>query len=124
MGQTLQPVYGVIVGHYWSGKHHRVVKGLNLITPYYTDLQGRSLPVNNWGYDTSENKTKNKYFREMLEQVTDRGLEPIFESGNSGYSCVENLKKVKNHRMGFMFAVEYNRRVSTQKGQWVQVQHL
>lgn len=35
-----------LVTHVWSGKHHRVVKGLNLITLYYTDPQGRSLPVN------------------------------------------------------------------------------
>jgi hypothetical protein len=36
-----------------------VVKGLKLITLYYPDLQGRSLPVNYRGYDTSEHKTKN-----------------------------------------------------------------
>jgi len=40
-----------LVGHFWSGKHHRVIKGLNLITLYYTDPQGRSLPVNYRVYD-------------------------------------------------------------------------
>jgi len=35
-----------LVGHFWSGKHHRVVKGLNLITLYYTDMQGIHAPVN------------------------------------------------------------------------------
>jgi hypothetical protein len=35
-----------LVAYVWSGQHHRVVKGLNLITLYYTDPQGRSLPVN------------------------------------------------------------------------------
>ncbi|MDP2901870.1 MAG: IS701 family transposase, partial [Methylovulum sp.] len=34
-----------LVGHFWSGKHHRVVKGLNLGAFIYTDPQGRSLPV-------------------------------------------------------------------------------
>jgi len=47
-----------------------------------------------------------------------------FLDGGSWYSCVENLKTVKNYRMGFMFAVESNRRVSTEKGSWVQVQKL
>jgi hypothetical protein len=42
-----------LVGHFWSGKHHRVVKGPNLITLYYTDLQGQSLPVNYRVYDKS-----------------------------------------------------------------------
>src|SRR4051812_6076968 len=31
-----------LVAYFWSGKHHAVVKGLNLVTLYYTDPQGRS----------------------------------------------------------------------------------
>lgn len=113
-----------LVGHFWSGKHHRVVKGLNLITLYYTDPQGRSLPVNYRVYDKAEGKTKNDYFIDMLGEVLTWGLKPKFMTGDSWYSCVSNLKTVKNHRMGFMFAVESNRRVSIEKGTWVQVQKL
>lgn len=125
-----------LVGHFWSGKHHRVVKGLNLITLYYlcplgyTDPQGRSLPVNYRVYDLcprgykAEGKTKNDYFLDMLDEVLAWGLHPDFMTGDSWYSCVDNLKTVKNHRMGFMFAVESNRRVSTEKGTGVQVQKL
>lgn len=113
-----------LVSYVWSGKHHRVVKGLNLITLYYTDGQGRGLPVNYRVYDKAENKTKNEYFRDMLAQVLEWGLQPAFVTGDSWYSCVENLKTVKNHRLGLLFAVESNRRVSLEKGHWVQVQHL
>lgn len=113
-----------LVGHFWSGKHHRVVKGLNLVTLYYTDPQGRSLPVSYRVYDKAEGKTKNGYFLDMLDEVLAWGLQPDFMTGDSWYSCVDNLKTVKNHRMGFMFAVESNRRVSTEKGTWVQVQKL
>lgn len=113
-----------LVTHVWSGKHHRVVKGLNLITLYYTDPQGRSLPVNYRVYDKTENKTKNGYFLDMLAQVLEWGLQPDFMTGDSWYSCVNNLKTVKNHRMGFLFAIESNRRVSLEKGSWVQVQTL
>jgi hypothetical protein len=28
------------VGYFWSGKHKRTVKGINLITLYYTDSSG------------------------------------------------------------------------------------
>src|SRR5512135_1219945 len=35
-----------LVGYFWSGKHHRVVKGINLITLYYTDVGGQHRPVN------------------------------------------------------------------------------
>ena len=113
-----------LVGHFWSGKHHRVVKGLNLITLYYSDPQGRSLPVNYRVYDKAEGKTKNDYFLDMLAEVLAWGLCPAFMTGDSWYSCVGNLKTVRNHRMGFLFAVESNRRVSTEKGSWVQVQKL
>ena len=112
------------VGYHWSGKHHRVVKGLSLITLYYTDPQGRSLPVNYRVYDKTEGKTKNEYFRDMLDEVLAWGLQPDFVTGDSWYCCVDNLKTVKNHHMGFMFAVESNRLVSTEKGTWVQVQTL
>lgn len=113
-----------LVGHFWSGKHHRVVKGLNLITLYYTDLQNRSLPVNYRVYDKSEGKTKNDYFQDMLIEVLKWGLKPLFVTGDSWYACVANFKTVKNHQMRFMFAVESNRRVSLEKGRWEQVQNL
>jgi len=51
------------------GLHHRIVKGLQLITLYYTELSGKSVPVNYRIYDKQEGKTKNDYFREMIAEV-------------------------------------------------------
>ena len=113
-----------LVEHFWSGKHHRTVKGLNLVTLYYSDAQGRSLPVNFRIYDKADSKTKNDYFLDMLAELLAWGLRPAFTTGDSWYSCEKNLKTVKNHRMGLMFAVEANRIVSVEKGAWVQVQKL
>lgn len=113
-----------LVGHFWSGKHHRVVKGINLITLFYTDTSGLNMPVSYRVYDKADDKTKNDYFREMLAEVLTWGLRPSFVTGDAWYSCVENLKTIKNHQTGFMFAVEANRTVSTAKGQWQQVQSL
>lgn len=113
-----------LVGYFWSGKHHRAVKGINLITLYYTDPQGRHLPVNYRVYDKAENKSKNDYFQEMLAEVLAWGLRPDCVTGDSWYSCEKNLKTVKNNGLGFMFGVENNRTVSTEKGTWVQVQKL
>ena len=113
-----------LVGHFWAGKHHRTAKGLNLVTLYYTDVQGRHFPVNYRVYDKSEGKTKNDYFQDMLVEVLAWGLQPAFVTGDSWYSCVDNLKTVKNHHMGFLFAVESNRVVSIDKGAWTQVQKL
>ena len=60
----------------------------------------------------------------MLEQVLAWGLRPSYVTGDSWYSSAENLKAVKNHGLGLMFAVESNRTVSVEKGSWVQVQKL
>ncbi len=113
-----------LVGYFWSGKHHRVVKGVNLITLYYTDPQDRSLPVNYRVYDPADGKTKNDYFREMLEEVLAWGLRPRFVTGDCWYSGGDNLKRVRNHQTGFLFAVESNRLVSTARGTWTQVGRL
>lgn len=116
--------YLAFVGHFWSGKHHRVVKGINLITLYYTDPQGRHQPVNFRVYDKRDGKTKNDYFQEMLAEVLAWGLRPAFVTGDTWYSSVKNLKMIKNHHLGFLFAVENNRLVSVEKGTWCQVQRL
>jgi Ca2+-binding RTX toxin-like protein len=32
-----------LIGYYWSGKHKKAIKGINLITLYYTDPEGTSI---------------------------------------------------------------------------------
>lgn len=113
-----------LVDYFWSGKHHKAVKGLNLNTLYYTDSQGHSLPINYRLYDHSDNKTKNDYFLDMLSEIMDWGLLPSYVTGDSWYSSIHNLKTIRNHGLGFMFAIKSNRIVSASKGTWTQVQNL
>ena len=116
--------YMELVGYFWSGKHHRSVKGVNLITVYYTDINGQHQPVNFRVYDKREGKTKNDCFQEMLKEVLSWGLESAFVTGDSWYSCVANLKLIRHHQRGLLFALESNRLVSVEKGVWTQVQRL
>ena len=104
------------VGYFWSGKHRRVVKGINLITLYYCDPDGRHQPVNYRIVDKSEGKTRNEYFREMLAEVPAWGLEPAYVTGDGWYGGVANLEEVRDHHPGFLFALESNRTVSVGKG--------
>ena len=92
--------YLAFVGHFWSGKHHRTVKGINLITLYYTDVHGQHLPINFRVYDKSEGKTKNDYFQDMLDEVLAWGLEPAMVTGDSWYSGVDNLKRDQKPSVG------------------------
>lgn len=76
-----------LIGYFWSGKHHRIVKGIPLITIYYTDPSGKSVPVNYRIYDKREGKTKNDYFREMITEVLAWGLTPWMVTGDAWYKA-------------------------------------
>lgn len=112
------------VGYFWSGKHKRTVKGINLITLYYTDGSGTSYPVNFRLYDKREGKTKNDYFREMVSEVKVWGLQPAWVTGDCWYAGSENLKFLRNEEVGFLFGIADNRLVSVERGQQVQVKTL
>jgi Transposase DDE domain len=113
-----------LLGYFWSGKHKRAVKGINLITLYYTDITGISYPVTYRIYDKQEGKTKNDYFRDMIREVQAWGLKLAWVTGDSWYSGSENLKFLRNEKIGFLFGVATNRQVSTDRGSSVQVQTL
>ncbi len=104
-----------LIGRHYSGKHHKVVQGMCLVTLLYTDVKGVRVPVNYRIYLPAEDKTKNELFREMLNEVLDWGLSANLVTGDSWYASVDNLKWVRRQKMDAMFSVEKDRQVSTQK---------
>ncbi|MDB9307743.1 transposase [Aphanizomenon sp. CS-733/32] len=118
------PKNAELIGYFWSGKYHKSIKGLNLITLYYSDVYGNSVPINYRIYDKKEGKTKNDYFQEMLKEVIDWGVQPRIVTGDSWYSGVENLKFLRNQKLGFLFGIEKNRTVSNEPGKYCQVRSL
>lgn len=70
------PSKTTLVDYFWSGKHKKVVKGINLITLYYTDPEGVSVPVNYRINHKNDGKTKHDYLRDMLSEVIGWGLMP------------------------------------------------
>jgi hypothetical protein len=118
------PEKTALVAYFWSGKHKRVVKGINLITLYYTDINGVAVPVNYRLNDKQDGKTKHDYFREMIAEVIEWGIQPAIITADSWYASVGTLTHLKNEAWGFLFAIEGNRlmRVGTQP--YVHVQSL
>ncbi|MFN8576763.1 MAG: transposase [Candidatus Sericytochromatia bacterium] len=110
-----------LISIFYSGKHHKTVKGINLITLYCTDTKGVSLPVNFRMYRKEDKKTKNEYFREMVLEVLNWGLRPELVTGDSWYASIENLKFLRKHELSFLFGIEKDRIISTQKGFYQQV---
>ena len=118
------PECAELIGYFWSGKYHKSIKGLNLITLYYRDCQENSVPVNYRIYDKKEGKTKNDYFKEMLLEAMTWGLRPRIVTGDSWYSSIANLKFLRNQKLGFLFGVEKNRIVSNEPGKHQQVRAI
>lgn len=112
------------IGYFWSGNQHRPVKGINLITLYYTDINGKSVPVNYRLYNKKEGKTKNDYFREMIVEALSWGLKPQMVTGDSWYSSRENLNFLRNQELGFMMGIARNRQVAITPGKYTAVKNL
>jgi hypothetical protein len=118
------PKCAELIGYFWSGKYHKSIKGLNLITIDHSDIEGNAVPINYRIYDNKEGKTKNDYCREMLLEVISWGLKPRIVTGDSWYSGVTNLKFLRNQKLGFLFGVEKNRTVSNEPGKYSQVSNF
>jgi DDE superfamily endonuclease len=94
-----------LLGSYYSGKHKRPVKGICLITLFYTDLSGRTSPVNFRIFVKGENvktekstegpieKSKNQHYRDMVKEVIEWGIRPKFMTADCFYASKENLCK-------------------------------
>lgn len=107
------PQHTELVGYFWSGRHHKQVKGINVIVLHYTDGKSLSVPVNFRVYRHLEGKTKNEYFQEMCREVFQWGLHAAFVTMDSWYSSVDNLKFLRNQEVGILTGLENNRIVST-----------
>ncbi len=90
------------VTYHWSGKHHSVVKGINLITALWSD--GSALiPCDFRLYNASKDGlTKNDHFQNMLLVAKQRGMEPKYVLFDSWYSSMENLKLI-TRELGWHF---------------------
>ena len=72
-----------IWARHWSGKHHAVVQGINLVTLLWTDGE-RHIPCDYRVYAKAQDGlTKNDHFRQMLQTAHQRGFVPecvLFDS--------------------------------------------
>jgi len=102
-----------LVGRFWSGKHKRVVQGIDLVSLLWTD--GDILcPCDYRLVNPADGKrvTKNDHFQAMLEVAKQRGFKPRCVLFDSWYSGLENLKAVREHGWAFLTRVRCNRHVN------------
>ena len=103
-----------LVSHHWSGKHHRVVPGINLTTLLWTDDRA-SLPCDCRLYEVATDKkeqvTKKDHFRAMLQTAKARALVPEYVCFDGWYSGLANLKAVRGHGWQWLTRLKHNRLV-------------
>lgn len=101
-----------LVTYHWSGKHHRVVKGINLVSLLWTDGE-KLVPTDFRVYDKPfGGRTKNEHFADMLGRAKERGLNPDCTLFDSWYSSIDNLKLVRSLGWHWFTGLKSNRLVN------------
>ncbi len=104
-----------LVYRHWSGKHHAVVSGINLITLLWTNGK-RTVPCDYRIFDkNTDGKTKNDHFAEMLLEADRRGFSLALVCFDSWYGSIENLKLVRALDWHFLTRLKSNRKVNPDK---------
>ncbi len=104
-----------LVHRHWSGKHHRVVSGINLTTVLWSEA-GAMVPTDFRIYDKPHDSlTKNDHFRQMLEVANERGFEPGYVLFDSWYSSLDNLKVIRGYGWRWLCRLKSNRLVNPDK---------
>jgi len=106
-----------LVARHWSGNHHAVVRGINLITTVWSDGD-RPYPCDYRIYHKdTDGKTKNDHFVDMLTTAHARGFRPSAVLFDGWYASAENLKKVRGFGWIFVTRFEGNRHVRIDHGE-------
>jgi len=101
-----------LVTQHWSGKHGRVVQGINLVSLVWTNGDA-CLPCDFRIYNKSQDGlSKNAHFRQMVQTAHDHGFEPELVAFDSWYSGLENLKYVRDLGWWWLTQLKANRLVS------------
>jgi len=101
---------GLVTSH-WSGKHGRVVEGINLISLVWTDGEA-TLPCDFRLYEKAQDGlSKNEHFRAMIRSAQARGFSPRLVGFDSWYSGLDNLKLLRDCEWDWLTQLKCNRLV-------------
>jgi putative transposase len=101
-----------LVHRHWSGKHHRVVQGINLLTLLWSD-GADAIPCDYRLFDTPvDGLTKNAHFRAMVDTAKARGFHPRYVAFDGWYSGLENRKAIRAHTWQWVTRLKANHQVN------------
>lgn len=101
-----------LVTRHWSGKHQRVVSGINLISMVWTAGDAR-FPCDFRLYDKAHDQLdKNDHFQHMLFSANARGFSPELVAFDSWYASLRNLKFIRACDWTWLTQLKANRLVN------------
>lgn len=101
-----------LVTRHWSGKHHAVVRGINLITLLWTEGD-RHVPCDYRVFEKAKDGlTKNDHFQQMLTVAHTRGFRPACVVFDSWYAGLDNLKLLRSFQWFWLTRLKANRHVN------------
>jgi putative transposase len=101
-----------LVHRHWSGKHRRIVAGINLVTLVWSD-DTHAVPCDYRLFDApNDGLTKNDHFRSMLQTAKERHFSPRYVCFDSWYSSLENLKYIRALGWQWLTRLKDNRLVN------------
>ena len=113
-----------LVTRHWSGKHRKVVSGINLQSLVWSD-GARVVPTDCCLYaKTEDSKTKNEHARAMFRSAQTRGFEPELVMFDSWYSGLDNLKLLRKQEWGWLCRLKSNRQVDPEGSGNVRIDSL
>ena len=101
-----------LVTRHWSGKHHRVVNGINLVSLLWTDGDTHIPCDFRIYYKPCDGKTKNDHFCDMLFKAKIRGFEPEYILFDSWYAGLKNLRTINSYGWLWMTRFKPNRLIN------------
>jgi len=114
-----------LVTRHWSGKHHEVVQGINLISLVWTDDGQSSWPLSYRLYNKADDGLdKNDHFQAMVSTAHQRGVSPRLVAFDGWYSSLDNLKLLRDFDWPWLTRLKSNRRVSPSAHQTLAVADL
>jgi putative transposase len=101
-----------LVTRHWSGKHRRLVRGINLLTLLWTDGDAL-LPCDYRLYEqATDGLSKNDHCRALLATAEQRGFAPECVVFDSWYASLDNLKQLRRQGWRWLTRLKANRLVN------------
>jgi putative transposase len=101
-----------LVTRHWSGKHRRLVRGINLLTLLWTDGDAL-LPCDYRLYEqATDGSSKNDHCRALLATAEQRGFAPECVVFDSWYASLDNLKQLRRQGWRWLTRLKANRLVN------------